>query len=257
MQVDTEKIPVVAVPVELSELNIECFYDTLREQLKNSPGIIKLDCSYLKQVASSHINILWQAYQICLSTETRLSLKSPPLELIRVIEVLDLREFFFQQDWQNQIDIDKTGTCVTSDTFEYDIQPCSENIPKATDKFLDFLTCQSVPALVCFELRTVFYEVMNNIISYGDVFKEDDIHFSAGIDGDKIILIFIDKGNPFDPTNSELNKDIVGVAKQGKKRGFGIAIIRKLTDSMKYERRFNNTNVLTLEKTWHQEEGVN
>jgi len=256
MKVDTERIPVVAVPAELSELNIECFYDTLRNQLKNSPGIIKLDCSYLIKVASSHINILWQAYQICLSAETRLSLKSPPLELVRVIEVLDLRDFFFQEDWLDQIDINKTVAGVTSNTFVYEIKPDSEYLAKTTDMFLSFLTCKSIPALVCFELRTVFYEVVNNILSYGNIVKEEKIHFSAGIDDNKIILTFIDKGEPFDPTKHELNKDIVGVAKQGKKRGFGIAIIRKLTDSMKYERCHNDSNVLILQKIWDQERGV-
>ena len=249
MQVSTERIPVIAVPVELSKLNVECFYDTLKSQLKSSPDIIKLDCSFLKQVTSSHINVLWQAYQICLSVETRISLKSPPLELVRVIEVLDLREFFFQEDWQEQIDTGKTETKKTSDLFTYDIEPCSKSIPDAIEVFLNFLTCQSIPALVCFEMRTVFYEVVNNIITHGNVSKGEGIHFSAVIDGNKITLTFIDKGDSFDPTQHETNKNIVEVAKKGKKHGFGIAIIRKLTDSIKYERHHNDCNVLVLEKT--------
>ena len=66
---------------------------------------------------------------------------------------------------------------------------------------------------------------------------------------DSIILHFIDNGISFDMTKHENNFKPHQAIKDRMKNGLGILMIKKMADSVNYERR-DNKNLLTITKTW-------
>ena len=58
------------------------------------------------------------------------------------------------------------------------------------------------------------------------------------------------RGVRFDPTNKKLEFDIRVAAQSGQKRGYGLLMINRMTDSIKYNQKDTDCNVLTLEKHW-------
>ncbi len=97
------------------------------------------------------------------------------------------------------------------------------------------------------DVRLCLEEVLMNIVSHG--FEKDgdhQIHLDLRITDNVLCLETRDGGKPFDPTtysspeeNEPFDRRRIG--------GFGITLVRNLTDEMVYERRGDN-NILTMIK---------
>jgi anti-sigma regulatory factor (Ser/Thr protein kinase) len=132
--------------------------------------------------------------------------------------------------------------CVTRDSMK-----------DSLDGFLDFLKRNNVPSITQFELRTVYYEVLKNVLDHSGLTESDNLKFSARISGNRIVLTFEDIGVKFDPTSYTGSTDLsafISAAKDRRFKGFGLLMIRKLVDNILYKRKEAMINYLEIEKYW-------
>jgi len=221
--------------------------------LADTPRSLQLDCSSLTQVSSRHVNLLWQAHLACTEAGVEMMLHEPSDGLIRVLRVLDLFHFFRLDDTcmvRHLREAAKpaltSGNRAYSD--EFTAQP--DKIDRAMGGFVEYLQQLRLPDMEAFELRTVFYEVAMNISGHGGIDSQERIVFSAVTDDEKMVMTFADSGVAFDPTVTRPAVDLRAAARGRQRRGFGLAMVSKLTDRMDYVRVHDAINLLTLEKRW-------
>ena len=90
-------------------------------------------------------------------------------------------------------------------------------------------------------------ELLTNIVSYG--FDDDfdhNIKFTLNGDSNCVIINMEDDGRPFNPLE-KIDPDFPDNVESAKIGGLGIHIIRKLMDSVSYERK-QGINKLTMRK---------
>ena len=255
MHIETQNNSSITIPADLSGDSLADFDENLKSLLQKNPEAIYLDSSNLVNVTSSDIKVLWAAYQLCQDTGVELRLKSPSPGLIRVLQVLDLYSLFTVDP---DSDIPQFGQVVQSDPGECTEMHCDAfhadpgSINAAIEEFLKFLKHLHTPEMIEYELRTVFYEVATNIRIHAEPEKDGLIVFTAMVNGQNIVIVFVDSAKPFDVTSSIPDVDLRTALKSGQKCGFGVTLIRKLTDKISYIRMNDAINVLILEKKWSQ-----
>ena len=253
MPVSLEKNYSIGIPANLSSESSDNFELEIESCIANSPLYLLLDCSLLKHASSAHVALLWLAHQKCQEKGTQIYLKAAPTGLIRVLEVLNLDEFFPPADEvkpfsQGPINQNNPGKDRNSYWASFKAEALS--IKQALNRFGTFLADAKVPEITQFELCTVFYEVAMNIESHSKVENQSEIAFSAAISNCQIIMKFSDKGIPFDPTDIKETNKPLSAAKQKNTRGYGLYLINRLVHSSSYSREADGTNLLILEKRW-------
>lgn len=238
MPANAEAIAMMAVPANLSDLDPDRFVEELDQLLTTRPQTVTLDCSHLEHVTSSHVNYLWQAHERCEQSGATLKLSGTSPNLWRILELLDLAEFFAQ------------GKTAELRLYDSRFQATKDGIGAAMLQFVEFLKDQSVPAVTAFELQTLFYEVATNIRLHGHLDQPQSIKFRTENTDNRIKMIFQDSGRPFDPTAVRLEGDLRNAAKRGQMRGFGLVMINRLADKVTYRRVDNSVNELTVTKRW-------
>jgi serine/threonine-protein kinase RsbW len=91
-------------------------------------------------------------------------------------------------------------------------------------------------------------EAASNIIEHAYENRPNGIlELSCGMRGDTIIIILIDHGESFDPSEIPL-PDLKADLSDRKIGGLGIFLMRKLMDDVHYEPKADKSNVLTMTK---------
>ncbi len=253
MQVKAKEARRIVVPADLSPEKVEDFDASVARLIEQNPHTLMLDCTALTQVTSSHVNMLWRTHLVGSDAGVAVKLASAPDGLVRVLKALDLYELFSGTGETQRISIPKLPPSAPARSTEAycDSFCCNvESMNAAQAKFLDFLDKIQAPDIIGFELRTIFHEVTSNIYTYAALTPESMIKLQAHSGPDKITLTFVDSGSFFDPTSKPAEIDFAEAARTGQKRGFGIAMLHKLTDNMAYCRRDGCVNELTVEKNW-------
>ena len=65
-------------------------------------------------------------------------------------------------------------------------------------------------------------------------------------------MVFIDSGDSFDPTQIPDDYDPGNVLKSKQTRGYGLTMLRRLSDRMRYIRKAGILNILIIDKSWRQ-----
>ena len=252
MHVETKRQYQVKVPAQTSIGAVTAFEGRLEQAINRKPDEIQLDCADLVQVTSAHINALWQAHQICATKGVELRLVSASPGLIRILKALDLYEFFPDSGKTQKIVIERARTERPVDVARYldEFQSDGVHVREAVERFARYLSRIGVPDLTVFELKTVFYEVAMNIGVNAELDAREEIGVTAESSTDRLRLTFRDGGKAFDPTEHMTKMDFRVAAQRRQRRGFGIAMVARLTDKVTYVREDGRCNVLTLEKQW-------
>jgi len=238
MDTKTTLPDLIVVTKSVDDASVDRLLAAIKERLDQVASTIGLDCSPLAQVKSGHIRTLWLAKEICDEHGSNLELVNVSAGLRRVLELLDLAELFDPQ-YRAQKRISLTLAATES------------GIISAMEKTVAFLATNGVPEVTAFELQTVFYEVCTNIRRHGHMPTDKLISFDVQVSGQSALLTFIDNGLEFDPTaefGSEL--DVRQAGRKLRKHGFGLAMIDRLSDSVRYHRTAQLQNVLTITKSW-------
>jgi len=257
MRADTQhrKQVEVKVPARLSAEAIERFYAELQQALQAGAETVWFNCSEVHSVQSNHIAVLWGAREMCETAAVRTLLKDPTSGLKRVIQLLDLQELFDIEDsaqpgidQASKVSEPRENDVAFADRFEATLL----EVDRTLHAFLDYLKRLGVPETTRFDLQTIFYEVVTNISHHAGLPPGELISFRAEPTGDSVVLVFEDAGKPFDPTAYRSNVNVREAAQAGRTRGFGLPMLRKLTDDMVYDRIDDRINRLRIRKQWRK-----
>ena len=253
MDTKTAGAAIIQIPNTLTETIVSDFSERVRKTLEENPSSLTLDCSLLNNVISRHIWCLWETYLACQKNNVELKLESPTYGLTRILRVLDLYDFFAQKitgcdTWTKAVA--KSFFPGKPGTYIDEFMPQSKIIEEAIDRFMGFLESAQVSMIQAFDLRTIFYEVVNNIMTHSSMETSESIVFTAELSESKITMVFIDSGDSFDPTQIPDDYNPESVLKSKQTRGYGLTMLRRLSDSMKYIRKEGILNILVIEKSW-------
>ena len=249
------KIKTVTVPPEATHRATEEFEQETRDAVAEKPELLRLDCSALKMVVSSHIDLLWMTRTLCLDNAVSLCLFNPPVALMRILNVLDLVEAFEYEGDNHQLGqkVDRDSEIVRlPQTFTDTVRANSNDIDEGVSRFLAFLGDIRAGATTILELRTVYYEIATNIRVHSGISEEDQFLVNSTAEWNQITLTFTDPGKPFDSTIVADNLDPFASSLRRQRYGFGLSMVRRLIDSMTYSRNEWSCNVLILIKKWHR-----
>lgn len=242
-------------PTELGDATVASFEQELNALLSQAPQVIELDCSLLGRVISGHINLLWQVKSKCQQAGTSLCLSGPSPALVRVLYLLDLADQFVIADEDASYRSRTDKDVVLRDLplqYSEQIAPDSVSIEDALARFTECLRRIGVGATTQIELRTIAYEVLTNIRLHSGVRPPDFVSLEVAADWDKICLTFRDRGMPFDPRDRDERLDPLTASKCGQRRGFGLSMVRKLSNRVEYKRSVEAENILQITKEWYQ-----
>jgi sigma-B regulation protein RsbU (phosphoserine phosphatase) len=116
-----------------------------------------------------------------------------------------------------------------------------------------FLTQAGLDRKETLRLQLALEEVVVNVMNYAyPPESHGDIIVEAALNENRIKFTISDSGAAFDPTTEARNVDTTLSAEERPIGGLGILLIRKLVDSINYE-RINGRNILTLRKMMQHE----
>jgi len=108
----------------------------------------------------------------------------------------------------------------------------------------------AVPARQAFLAELVFEEVATNIIRYA--FADAGEHLfevTITLNGEDVVMQFVDEGDPFDPLTQPLPPQSAPAA--GEEGGFGLVLVRKAARNARYLRHEGcNRLTLAVGRTW-------
>lgn len=255
-KVNSSNLKLLVLPADLTpDISTE-FHIQVQSAIDSGISELKIDCSKIENATSSHIGILWKAYDTCNSQNVKLILEEATASLIKVLIILDLGELFGLGGYESKLPFSARVPLQSNakDVIHTDLICVSrECLKHSLVNLLKFLRKHKVPSVTEFELRTIFYETITNIIDHSGLTVTDFVRFRAIISERKINLTFEDVGTQFDPTATKGAGDLselITAAKGRKFKGFGLLMIRKLVDNILYERKENMINYLEIEKHW-------
>ena len=259
MPVNTQNMPLITIPADLSDDLLSEFYKDLKQLLANHPESIAVDSSHLECASSGHVGALWQAHEICADAGVRMLLESPSPGLIRVLEILDLSEAFGEDRdiAPSQLrQAAKVGLMGQAESYADEFPADVDSINTALDHFLEFIRQFQLPETTEYVLRTIFYEITTNIRTHAELELNSLIVFSLRAEDSKTTMVFVDSGKPFDPTWMADDVDLRTVLKNRQTRGLGIPMICKLAEKISYKRVSGTINVFTVEVCGGDESGI-
>ena len=225
----------------------------IKSAISQAPRKIELNCEDLRHVTSSQLGMIWQAHGLGIDAGICVQLISVPETLKHALKALDLYDILEIEDTHVETRPTKQigGVELTGeDNYNVEIPATSQEAHAALLLFLEFLQRSGIPELMVFELRTIYYEVIFNILEHGKIPLDESIIFSLKLTTSDATLCFTDSGVSFDPTKGENVFDPKTAAGKRQLKGIGLTLVRRLADSMEYSRKNNSLNVLTIKKSW-------
>lgn len=259
MPSESTKQVTVVVPADLGRDSSRAFLVDLDDALDTTTGEIVLDCSHLWNVTSSQIGILWQAKTRCDAAGMTLRLAAVGSGLEKVLKLLDLYDVLVgPPDAPSAVMASEPERATAgrpaapegaaANTLELEFEVSTEGIGEAMDQFRSFLASLGLPEMCVFDLGTAFYEVATNARQHGGLRGRGRLSFTAVYQTGKVRLTFVDSGCPFDPSRQAPHFDVQQAIRQHQNRGIGLFLVKKLMDSISYE-RVGDKNVVCLEKS--------
>jgi anti-sigma regulatory factor (Ser/Thr protein kinase)/anti-anti-sigma regulatory factor len=250
MKSKTDSAQAIKLPAKMTADSMVAILKNIEDLLYEKPTAIYIDCASLEKVTSNQIGDLWQIYQKCNMAGATAHLLFPSRRLIHILRVLDLYELFQYEQAPVQKPASRFTETVFSQSYADEFHPELESIDKALENFLQFLSSLNILETTKFELQTIFYEVCTNIRNHSGMATKESILFTAKTNDTKIVVVFSDSGQCFDITKQSTDIDPEIAGKNRQKRGFGITLIRRLADKIKYISGRTGLNILLIEKKW-------
>jgi anti-anti-sigma factor len=232
----------VYLPVSLLPQTVDRFESEVERLLVGGSRRLLLDCSELEQVYSGHVRLMWNAHELCNKYGATLRLVSVRPDVIRILRLLDLLEFFpFRTSDEHHGYAEAVGSS-------------GESVHDALAGFADYLRRIGAPETVVTDAGTIFYEITTNILHHGHLDHTEVIIVTAILTSTdssrELVLRFTDSGIPFDSAQPQPKLVPEEAAAEGRTRGFGLMMVARLSDSLSYERYRSTFNVITAKKRW-------
>ena len=129
-------------------------------------------------------------------------------------------------------------------SFGLSVRARLDNLSKISDFICDSMKSFGLDEHEMFRLQMAVDEACTNIISYGNLDKSSKIDVICRNEGEKIFVVVIDEGIPFNPLEVS-PPDLKAPLKDRQAGGLGVHFIKTLMDKVKYERK-GEKNVLEM-----------
>ena len=125
-----------------------------------------------------------------------------------------------------------------------------ENLPRVQSFVTELLEEAACPMKVLMQIDVIVEEVFVNIAHYAYGERRGKAAVRVEVSGEPAAatITFTDRGMPYDPL-SHKDPDTTLPASERPIGGLGIMMVRKIADSVSYE-RVHDRNYLTVVKTW-------
>lgn len=114
-----------------------------------------------------------------------------------------------------------------------------------TPRIIAFLGAQAIPSMVAYAARAAAEELVVNIIRYAfDDALRHEIVLEIRVEPGRVLVRVEDDGRPFDPSSVQ-PPDLVGSIESRQVGGWGVHLVRAMSDEIRYERcgAFNRVEV--------------
>jgi len=255
MSTSTNTAFVVRMPRDISAQAAEDFSVALQTVLATSPAVVILDCSDIDQVTAAHTKLLWQAHLECSMIGASVSLKGASYYVWKVLKSLDLDSFFVATETPGDglADRGSKSSMESSTRFEREYGVDEAGVENTQADFLQFLDSLGVPKADSYVLKTLYYEIATNIRLHSGLAASRTVHFAAEAEPDRVQLIFVDSGIPFNPIEDDVSTVTQSEARRNRKP-LGLAVMHKLADRLDYRRMDDSRNVLVVDRKWRMTE---
>ena len=247
MKYDIDRETVLAAPAEASASTIETFFHELEAVLATSPPTLRIDCASIQRAVSGHVGILWTAQRHGAEAGIPVVLTNVSPMTMRILQVLDVAGLFEYEDLREGAIPPSTGKIpvVGVQTYRQRFPVSASAARQALRRMLTFLNDAGLPALPVLDIQTIAYELLQNIVLHSGADATDDIRMEVEYDPENVQLMISDHGTPFDLTSEMDEIDLEQAAADRRTHGFGLLLIRRLADAIRYDRS-NGRNVVTV-----------
>lgn len=240
--VETLSPATVTLPGSLLPQAGDQFAAVVQQLLDSGSRLLLLDCSEIEQLYSGHVRLMWSAHELCTKHGASLRLVSVRPDIIRILKLLDLLEFFpFRMSDESHGYAEAVGSS-------------GESVRDALIGFEDYLRKIGAPETVLTDARIIFYEITTNILNHANLDPTEVIIVTAILTSNdssrELVIRFTDNGVPFDSAQPQPQLVPENAAAEGRTRGFGLIMVTKLADSISYERHRSTFNLITAKKRW-------
>ena len=126
------------------------------------------------------------------------------------------------------------------------VRAISKSIDEVTAFAGNILTEYECSYVIKAKISVVIDEIVSNISSYAYPDGKGELEFGISVSNGSIVLIFTDRGQPFDPLKKS-DPDVSIPTSKKQVGGLGIYMTKKLMDSVAY-RYDDGKNILTITK---------
>jgi len=249
MTFDIDRETVLAIPVEANEVSIQTFFREMETLLAAGPATLHVDCALVERAVSGHVKILWAARRRAADSGVPLVLTNVSPMTLRVLQILDVADLFDYEALPAGLLPPTTGKIpiLGLQTYRQRFPVSAHAARQALRRMHTFLGNASLPSTVVLDVQTIAYELLQNIVSHSGADATDDIQMEVECDPECIRLMISDHGSPFDLTSQISEIDWKKAVTERRTHGFGLLLIRRLADRVRYE-RCNGRNVVTIMK---------
>lgn len=209
-----------------------------------------VDAMALTGITVSHLELLGRIRQVCEKHETAVYLK---VNLGLSLDTLDALRVSGSPQRDDLPDDDQlapgvsgSGTPEEQESYFDEFLCTPAAAADAYIRFQDFLRTTELDVTMCYSLRTVYYEFVNNVIQHSEMDRADKLTITLSIQPDRAVVSITDTGHFFD-----ISKEPGGPRESCEDRrlerlSFGIDMLKKLTNSIHYSRH-ESTNLTRFE----------
>ncbi|MBP5177506.1 MAG: SpoIIE family protein phosphatase [Clostridia bacterium] len=145
---------------------------------------------------------------------------------------------------------DMTALCIeykgVNSKMKIKMPATDENLDKATEFITDCLSEKGVGMKTVNQMTLAAEELFVNVAHYAYAPDVGEVEITVQVDGDKLMMKFIDGGRPFNPLEKK-DPDVTLAAEDRAIGGLGVFMVKRLVDNIYYE-YVDGKNILTLEK---------
>jgi len=142
------------------------------------------------------------------------------------------------------------------DTIEIALTNDLREIPGIAAKIDEFCTGHDLAPGISYAANLALEELLANTINFG--YEDDGVHrieVIVRLEGELLVVVVIDDGIEFDPTNAEMQQATMSLEDEDM-GGLGLLLINRMMDKIEYQRRAN-CNVVLLTKDTSETEAAN
>ena len=252
MQTRAEQHAEIVLPIDVYHIDREAYIEKVKYLIGMDIKDIVLECMHLRTISSSHVSLMWELYLLCRDHEIVLKLQNVSNSIKEVLEVLDISGFFpvaNQEEYHAPANETSKITSITLPPLRFELSATTEDIVRSKFNIGNHLKDAYIPYDTVYEIETIFYELATNIRLHGKQNDRSQIAVEINQVNNTLIMTLIDNCQLFDPTKLDAGYNPETAIKQGMKNGLGIIMVKKIADSISYERK-DDKNILTVKKSW-------